>query len=95
MRGRNSGSFSAGREKMPHPGRSDFSNRPPAGTHPGNHTGGSLVIADPSAEIPVVVCALGGKMKVVGPSGERTLAADEFFLTYLTSALEGPGGDSG
>jgi CO/xanthine dehydrogenase FAD-binding subunit len=27
-------------------------------------------------------------MKVVGPSGERTLVADEFFLTYLTSALE-------
>jgi CO/xanthine dehydrogenase FAD-binding subunit len=50
--------------------------------------GGSLVHADPSAEIPVVICALGGKMKVVGPSGERTLAADEFFLTYLTSALE-------
>ena len=50
--------------------------------------GGSLVHADPSAEIPVVICALGGRMKVVGPLGERTLAADEFFLTYLTSALE-------
>ena len=50
--------------------------------------GGSLVHADPSAEIPVVICGLGGKMKVVGPSGERTLGADEFFLTYLTSALE-------
>lgn len=50
--------------------------------------GGSLVHADPSAEIPVVICGLGCKMKVVGPSGERILAADEFFLTYLTSALE-------
>ena len=50
--------------------------------------GGSLVHADPSAEIPVVICGLGGRMKVVGPSGERTLAPDEFFLTYLTSALE-------
>ncbi len=50
--------------------------------------GGSLVHADPSAEIPIIVCGLGGKMKVVGPSGERTLGADEFFLTYLTSALE-------
>jgi CO/xanthine dehydrogenase FAD-binding subunit len=50
--------------------------------------GGSLAHADPSAEIPVVICGLGGKMKVVGPSGERTLRADEFFLTYLTSALE-------
>jgi len=50
--------------------------------------GGSLVHADPSAEIPIIVCGLGGKMKVVGPSGERTLGAGEFFLTYLTSALE-------
>jgi 2-furoyl-CoA dehydrogenase FAD binding subunit len=50
--------------------------------------GGSLVHADPSAEIPIIVCGLGGKMKVVGPSGERTLGADEFFMTYLTSALE-------
>jgi len=50
--------------------------------------GGSLVHADPSAEIPIIICGLGGKMKVVGPSGERTLAADEFFMTYLTSALE-------
>jgi CO/xanthine dehydrogenase FAD-binding subunit len=50
--------------------------------------GGSLVHADPAAEVPVVIRALSGKMKVVGPSGERTLGADEFFLTYLTSALE-------
>ncbi len=50
--------------------------------------GGSLVHADPAAEIPVVTCALGGKMKVVGPSGERVLGADEFFVTYLTSALD-------
>jgi len=50
--------------------------------------GGSLVHADPAAEIPIVVCALGGKMKVVGPSGERVLGAEEFFVTYLTSALE-------
>ncbi|MBM4330689.1 MAG: xanthine dehydrogenase family protein subunit M [Deltaproteobacteria bacterium] len=50
--------------------------------------GGSLVHADPTAEIPVVVSALEGKMKVAGPSGERLLGADEFFVTYLTSALD-------
>ncbi len=50
--------------------------------------GGTLVHADPSAEIPVVATALGAKMKVAGPSGERVLGADEFFVTYLTSALE-------
>jgi CO/xanthine dehydrogenase FAD-binding subunit len=50
--------------------------------------GGSLVHADPTAEIPVVVAALEGQMKVAGPSGERLLRAEEFFVTYLTSALE-------
>ncbi len=50
--------------------------------------GGTLVHADPSAEVPVVATALDAKMKVVGPSGERTLRADEFFVTYLTSALD-------
>jgi 2-furoyl-CoA dehydrogenase FAD binding subunit len=50
--------------------------------------GGTLVHADPSAEVPVVAAALGAKMKVVGPSGERVLGAEEFFVTYLTSALE-------
>jgi 2-furoyl-CoA dehydrogenase FAD binding subunit len=50
--------------------------------------GGTLVHADPSAEIPVLAAALGAKMKVVGPSGERILGAEEFFVTYLTSALE-------
>lgn len=50
--------------------------------------GGSLVHADPSSELPTVVCCLGGEMKVVGPSGERTLEPEEFFLTYLTTSLE-------
>ena len=50
--------------------------------------GGSLVHADPSAEIPTAIKCLGGEMKVQGPSGERVLGADEFFLTYLTTSLE-------
>jgi 2-furoyl-CoA dehydrogenase FAD binding subunit len=50
--------------------------------------GGSLVHADPSAELPIVACALDAKMKIVGPTGERVLSAEEFFVTYLTSALE-------
>ncbi len=50
--------------------------------------GGSLVHADPSAEIPTAICALDAKMKIVGPSGERTLGHEEFFLTYLTTSLE-------
>jgi len=50
--------------------------------------GGSLVHADPSAEIPTAICGLDARMKVVGPSGERTLEPEEFFLSYLTTSLE-------
>jgi CO/xanthine dehydrogenase FAD-binding subunit len=50
--------------------------------------GGSLVHADPSAELPIMACALEAKMKIVGPAGERILRAEEFFMTYLTSAME-------
>jgi carbon-monoxide dehydrogenase medium subunit/2-furoyl-CoA dehydrogenase FAD binding subunit len=50
--------------------------------------GGSLVHADPSSELPTVICCLDGEMKVVGPSGERTLEPEAFFLTYLTTSLE-------
>jgi carbon-monoxide dehydrogenase medium subunit/2-furoyl-CoA dehydrogenase FAD binding subunit len=49
---------------------------------------GSLVHADPSSELPTVICCLNGEMKVVGPSGERALEPEEFFLTYLTTSLE-------
>jgi CO/xanthine dehydrogenase FAD-binding subunit len=50
--------------------------------------GGSLVHADPTAEIPIASVALGAKMKIAGLNGERVVNASEFFLTYLTSALE-------
>jgi len=50
--------------------------------------GGSLVHADPSSELPTVICCLNGEMKVFGPSGERVLESEEFFLTYLTTSLE-------
>jgi CO/xanthine dehydrogenase FAD-binding subunit len=50
--------------------------------------GGSLVHADPSAEIPTSLCALNGTLKAVGPAGEKTLKPEEFFMTYLTTFLE-------
>jgi 2-furoyl-CoA dehydrogenase FAD binding subunit len=50
--------------------------------------GGSIVHADPSAEIPLALYALNGAVKVVGPSDERTLTPEELFLTYLTTSLE-------
>jgi carbon-monoxide dehydrogenase medium subunit len=50
--------------------------------------GGSLAQADPAAEYPAVAVVLGAELRAVGPKGERTIAADDFFVTYLTTALE-------
>lgn len=50
--------------------------------------GGSLAHADPVAEIPTVAVCLGATMHVEGPRGSRDVDASDFFLTYLTSALE-------
>ena len=50
--------------------------------------GGSLAHADPAGDWPAIVLALGATMTVVGPNGERQIAADDFFVDLLTSALE-------
>ncbi|MGQ0569159.1 MAG: FAD binding domain-containing protein [Armatimonadota bacterium] len=50
--------------------------------------GGSLAHADPSAELPAVASALGATFVVTGPGGERLLGPDEFFVGYLTTAIE-------
>lgn len=50
--------------------------------------GGSLAHADPSAELPAAVSALDGRMLVRGPDGDRTVAAADFFLGPLTTAIE-------
>lgn len=49
---------------------------------------GSLSHADPAAELPAVMLALGAEMVVRSSVGERVLPAKDFFVTYLTSALE-------
>jgi carbon-monoxide dehydrogenase medium subunit len=49
--------------------------------------GGSLAHADPSAEYPAVLTALGGSVVVRGPKGERTIAAGDLFQSYLTTSL--------
>lgn len=50
--------------------------------------GGSLAHADPAGDWPAVALALGAKMKIAGPNGERTVEADDFFVDMLTSAVE-------
>jgi len=53
-------------------------------------TVGSLVHADPAAELPAVLALLGGSVTLAGPAGYRTVPADGFFLGPLQSAT-GPG----
>ncbi|HLJ60409.1 MAG TPA: xanthine dehydrogenase family protein subunit M [bacterium] len=49
---------------------------------------GSLAHADPAAELTAVLAALGGTVTAVGPDGTRTIPADEFFVSYLTTSLD-------
>ncbi|MDX1547791.1 MAG: xanthine dehydrogenase family protein subunit M [Rhodothermales bacterium] len=50
--------------------------------------GGSLAHADPSADYPAVVLALGATIHVAGPGGAREIAADDFFQGLFTTALQ-------
>jgi CO/xanthine dehydrogenase FAD-binding subunit len=50
--------------------------------------GGSVAHADPAAELPVALTALGARFHVRAASGERTLTPEEFFTGTLTTALE-------
>jgi carbon-monoxide dehydrogenase medium subunit len=60
-------------------------------SHPGVRTrgtvGGSIAHADPAAELPAVLVALDGTVVARGPSGERTIPADDLFEGYFTTAL--------
>lgn len=49
--------------------------------------GGSLVHADPAAELPAVAAALEATFHIRGPEGDRVLGADSFFLTYMSTAI--------
>ena len=50
--------------------------------------GGALAHADPAAEFPACVLALGGRLHVEGPDGAREIAAEEFFEDTFVTALE-------
>lgn len=50
--------------------------------------GGSLAHADPAAELPAVAICLDAQLQVVGPRGQRQVAADAFFQGYLSTALQ-------
>lgn len=64
---------------LPHIGHPAIRNR---GT-----VGGSLAFADPAAELPACIVALGGEIEIVGPNGQRTINAEEFFKGLFETAL--------
>ena len=50
--------------------------------------GGAAAHADPFGDFPACLLALDAEFKVVGPKGDRTIAAREFFVDTFTTALE-------
>ncbi len=59
----------------------------PAVRHRGT-LGGSLAHGDPAGDLPAVILALDAVLVVRGPGGQREVAAGDFFVDYLTTALE-------
>ena len=49
--------------------------------------GGSLAHADPAADYPAAILALGAEIKVKNEAGERVIPADEFFIDLFLTAL--------
>src|SRR4051794_36892407 len=64
---------------MPHIGHAAIRNR---GT-----LGGSVAFADPAAELPACMLALGAELEITGPGGKRKVAADDFFKALFETAL--------
>jgi carbon-monoxide dehydrogenase medium subunit len=50
--------------------------------------GGSIVHADPAAELPVLMTALSARLKARNASSERWIDAQDFFIGMFTTALE-------
>lgn len=49
--------------------------------------GGSVAHADPAADLPTVLTAVGARMEIAGASGTRSVEAAEFFQGMMTTAL--------
>jgi len=50
--------------------------------------GGSLAHADPAADLPAAMLALGASMVLTGSGGARTVGADDFFTGVFATALQ-------
>jgi carbon-monoxide dehydrogenase medium subunit len=49
--------------------------------------GGSVAHADPAADLPVILTALNASFIAQSPSGTRTIAVDDFFTDFYTTAM--------
>lgn len=49
--------------------------------------GGSVAHADPAADLPVILTALNASFIVQSSTGKRTVAVDDFFTDFYTTAL--------
>lgn len=65
---------------MPHIGHPAIRNR---GTF-----GGSIAFADPAAELPACLVAMGGEIEIAGAKGKRRVKADAFFKGLFETALK-------
>jgi len=50
--------------------------------------GGNISHADPGSDLPTVLTALNAKIQITGAAGNRTLAASDFFIDLLLTALQ-------
>ncbi len=50
--------------------------------------GGSLVHADPAGDWPAAILALEAELEIAGPNGRRTVAAADFFVDMLETAVQ-------
>jgi CO/xanthine dehydrogenase FAD-binding subunit len=67
-------------EALPHVGHFATRNR---GT-----VGGSIAHADPAAELPLVLTVLGGSVVAASTRGQRTIAAQELFVSHFVTTLD-------
>jgi carbon-monoxide dehydrogenase medium subunit len=51
--------------------------------------GGSVAHADPAADLPVILTALNASFAVRSPTASRTIAVDDFFTDFYTTAMNG------
>jgi len=50
--------------------------------------GGNIAHADPASDLPAVLLACGATIHLLGPNGGRNVAAADFFVDLLTTAMQ-------